>query len=106
MTMHAWIITKDHLCDGEYIDRDEAGVCGPSDADEDLLRRVKAGEGKTFRMWDDDGELYYTGRLLTTEDRWGEEDVMVAPLRDFGTPNAGAVLIKWHGHPEWTCEYC
>lgn len=100
---YAWMITKDHLFDGEGITGDEAGTSGPSNADPVLLERVRQGEGKTFRMWDDDGELYYTGRLITRADKyWGFEQIMAAPLDDFGTPNAGCTLIKWHGHPEWT----
>ena len=100
---YAWIITKDHLHDlfqDEPDTWDETGTCGPSDAPDDMLERVKQGEGHMFRMYDDDQVLYYTGRLVTDVDML---DVCDAPLVDFGAPNAGAVDIRWDGHSEWDC---
>lgn len=88
--MYAWLITKDHLFDGSTIDRNEAGVTGPRRAPADLLARLQAGEGQEFRMYDDDGELYYEGRYLGDD----SED-MFGPLDDFGMPNAGAVRIDY-----------
>lgn len=87
--MYAWIITKDHLADGSTI-TDEAGTTGPRRATADLLARLQAGEGQEFRMYDDDGELYYEGRYLGDD----SED-MFGPLDDFGMPNAGAVRIDY-----------
>ncbi len=101
---YGWIITKDHLT--EESDDSEVGVIGPRDIPESLEAQLKAGKGHTFRMYDDDGELYYTGKAVWSAKGEPSEAGMVAPLRDFGTPNAGAVLIKWHGEPDWTCEYC
>jgi len=124
---YAWIITKDHLaeCEGHdgtsdaellagvnigtttYCDGTcnpgEAGTTGPSTAPQALLDRLAAGQGHTFRMYDDDGELYYTGRLLRDEDnpRYDEDTALRGPLADYGEPNAGAVRIEYHGHPEW-----
>lgn len=99
---YAWVITRDHLADmfGDPAEQREEGVSGPSAAPDDLLARVKAGEGHEFKMYDDDGELYYTGRLLTAGDM-GAEEHCAGPLDDFGTPNAGCTRIRWTGHPEW-----
>lgn len=102
---YAWVITKDHLADEEMVrvghpsGDSDAGVIGPRNAPDELIERLKAGEGNTFRMYDDDQILYYTGRALSEGDTW-DEGACFGPLDDFGTPNAGAVWIKWHGHPE------
>lgn len=95
---YAWIITAEHLGD----EPDAVGITGPSNAPQDLLDRLKAGEGDTFKMYDDDGILYYTGRGLSADDEW-DEDACYGPLGDFGMPNAGAVLIEWPGHGDRDC---
>jgi hypothetical protein len=104
---YAWVITKDHLADEEMTrvghpsGASEAGVIGPRNAPTELITRLKNGEGDTFKMFDDDGILYYTGRGLSLNE-W-DEDACYGPLGDFGTPNAGAVLIEWPGHNERDC---
>lgn len=53
-------------------------------------------EGWAFRMYDGDGELYYSGRLVVSgEATRDDEEAMFGPLQDYGTPNAGAVDIRW-----------
>ena len=94
---YAWVITKDHLAQSG--DQSDVGTMGPHDAPTELVERLNAGEGATFRMYDDDQILYYTGRALSVDDEW-DERACFGPLDDFGMPNAGAVWIKWHGHPE------
>lgn len=97
---YAWIITKDHLLRPDDDPEDDAaGTIGPRRATDELIARLKAGEGDIFRIYDDDQILYYTGRGLSQGDEWGES-ACFGPLDDFGTPNAGAVWIRWHGHPE------
>lgn len=111
---YAWIITQDKVSDGE-----DVGTSGPSNAPAELLvpptgdghdaYRLTAGRTRwTFRMYDDDGEHYYTGQLVTAadtpeEDETGPNGALMAPLSDFGQPNAGCTVIKWQGHPEWEC---
>lgn len=115
---YGWVITKDHLADDEERKNGETAeeVMGPGGIDP-AIEKALGGEKDpaihlhTFRMYDDDGILYYTGRAgwaADTELYNGapHEDILVGPLRDFGTPNAGAVLIKWEGQPRWTCEWC
>lgn len=107
-TRHAWLITYDHL-DHEKVE----GLAGPSDAPQDLLDRLQKGEGARFKLWDDDGELYYSGRFLQdgldtnvieTKEfpeyrrpivTSGLEEEAFAPLWDYGTPAAGAVSITY-----------
>lgn len=100
MTTYSWIITHDHLStkhDSDYA----VGITGPSNAPADLLERLQNGEGRTFRLYDDDQELYYTGRGL-----WDGEDTENAaygPLGDFGASYAGCTQIKWHNRPDLNC---
>lgn len=97
---YAWIITKDYLPSD---DQEEAtGLTGPYDALPDLLERLAKGEGKTFDLYDDDGERYYRGRLLTNSPTM-EEEHCYAPLEDFGQGWAGCTAVRWLGHPEWDC---
>lgn len=107
MANYAWIIDRDHLSGpgGEFANPadDEAGVTGPSDAPERLLERLqlRSKPGQTFRLYDDDGILYYTGRVLFAEPgvtiETADERAAFGPLWDFGTPNAGAVELRYFG---------
>ena len=104
----AWIIDTDHLFDASDGSEDDAGQTGPSDAPDDLIDRLrlKSKPGQTFRLYDDDGELYYTGRVLFsgTDDKGqpvtietADEADAFGPLDDFGRPNAGAVDLRYFG---------
>ncbi len=79
-----WVITADHVCDGA-----DAGTVGPRRAT--LLRDDIVGhpEAVEFRLYDDDGELYYEGAMVPGDD--GES--LFAPLDDFGGPNAGCTRM-------------
>lgn len=104
--MYAWIIDTDHIAstdEPEGTNCNAKGLMGPRAADKTLIEALKAGKGLQFKMYDDDGELYYTGRGIADKDDQESEDFCYGPLGDFGTPNAGAVLIKWTNHPEWNC---
>lgn len=100
---YAWIIDTDHLAEGPD-DHSDAGRTGPSRAHPEH-RKYLSGYGQVplpvdaqvyrFEMRDDDGELYYTGRLLTTE---GEtERAIFGPLHDYGMPGAGCTTIRYPG---------
>ncbi|MCP4570567.1 MAG: hypothetical protein GY841_23530 [FCB group bacterium] len=75
--MAKWIITKDIICDG-----DDDGVRGPT-TPEGLDPKALP---YRFKMYDDDGELYYEGRASSES---------FDPLDDFGTPNTGCTEIKY-----------
>lgn len=114
MTKFAWRISEDNLYTPFSTLANEAGTAGPRNADETLLnlletltpeQKMPAGTYRyKFRMYDDDDILYYTGYLATDSDM-PDEEALMAPLYDFGGPNAGAVLIKYEGHPRWDIEY-
>jgi len=92
--LHQWIITVDYVYESdinkdstrEYIDktfgeRDDTGTVGPG--------KFKIGVPLPypFKMYDDDGNLYYDGMS-------SHPDVF-APLDDFGMPNAGCTEIHY-----------
>lgn len=99
MSTYGWRITADHLSD----DDNAVGTTGPRDIPTHLEARLDAGEGETFRLYDDDGILYYTGRIVaeTDEDLYAETD---APLRDFGEGYAGCTAVRYPKHPDWDCS--
>lgn len=95
MSTYAWIITRDYLAEQSASDDNRAGVIGPSAATDEQVAALKV-DGKpesstAFRMYDDDGELYYSGYYLgdpTSEDAFG-------PLDDFGAPDSGCTEIRY-----------
>lgn len=101
MSRYAWIIDRDYIAD--EIDTDRMGkdcvaveVAGPSDASPAQVELARK-RGWPFKMYDDDGILYYSGRCWSAEG-WGDE-TLFGPLDDYGMPNAGAVTIKYR-NPE------
>lgn len=85
---YSWLITKDHISrDGERNDVGTAGPFGMPLSAEQIQQHANA---QPFRMYDDDGELYYEGLYVgeETEDLFG-------PLDDFGMPNAGCTSIHY-----------
>jgi hypothetical protein len=82
---YLWIIDRDHLSGiGEY---SYEGMTGPTYRRPGLDAQLRRGEGEKFVMRDDDGELYYSGRIVG-------EYTGFEPLDDFGTPSAGATTIS------------
>ncbi len=103
---YAWLVTEDHISDpGGGIDkRTRIGLEGPSDAPEGLLELLRRGEGHRWRCHDDDGNLYYAGLFLDSENGVPQEgeygltgmgDSGFGPLDDFCKPDAGAVTIEY-----------
>jgi hypothetical protein len=93
---YLWVITRDALAEEHLEDRNETGTTGPHNLGINTMvqRPVK---GEHFRMYDDDGILYYEGIIMGKYDGF-------EPLRDFGTPNAGAVRIDYYSpvNDTWT----
>ncbi|PPG77454.1 hypothetical protein C5D98_14820 [Rathayibacter rathayi] len=102
----AFIITVDHIPDETAepgTNQNARGVIGPRDATAAQVEQLAEGKGEPFRMFDDDGELYYEGRFLgnpNPEEADAEEQF--EPLDCFGLPNAGAVRIEYRNAAgEW-----
>lgn len=101
---YAWVVDKDYISDETPVDdwgklsaAVAVDVCGPSDATDAQIERARS-EGKAFRMYDDDGILYYSGRCWTAEP---DSEELFGPLDDYGMPNAGAVVIKYREGNRW-----
>lgn len=98
---YAWRIDEDHL---DSALTNTVGISGPHDAQLDAAGNP---EGYThhhqFRMYDDDQILYVTGTLFWNGDTEPEEAFAYAPLRDYGMPGLGCVLVRYTGRPDWDC---
>lgn len=83
----AFVITKDHISEGN--DRPNVGVFGPTgyNGNQADIRD----KGEHFRMYDDDGELYYEGYFYPHN----EDSDEFEPLSFFGTPSAGCTEIRY-----------
>jgi len=97
MSAYGWTITADLLGD----EPGAVGTMGPRDITSGHAAALVAGEGRTFTLYDDDGEAYYRGRLIA--DDYDDEESCYGPLGDFGGPNAGATEIRYRYHPEMDC---
>jgi hypothetical protein len=87
--MTSWTITVDHIADPKAkapSNANAVGMVGPR-ASTMTAEQIRNHPDKVaFRMYDDDGGRYYDGFLV------GQD--LLAPLVDFGTPNAGATGIN------------
>jgi len=100
--VYAWIITHDHTDPNPASNAE--GISGPVTAPGGLLEALDTpGLGHRFRLYDDDGTLYYSGLAAWDAEGEGSEDVCYAPLGEFGCGYAGATEVRWDGHPEWDC---
>ncbi|EEF58308.1 hypothetical protein [Pedosphaera parvula] len=57
---------------------------------DEILAGLKAGEGKEFRMLDDDKNLMASGRYIGPDD-----ETEFRPLDDFGMANWGCTMIQY-----------
>ncbi len=99
---YAWIIHTDHMGDEPHV----PGTIGPSDAPDDLIARLHHGDGHPFRLYDDDGERYYSGRIAFDPPTSIAHlnDHAFGPLDDFGGPNAGCTEIRYQTGPKGSWE--
>ena len=98
---YAWRIDRDHLTPDES---EEVGRTGPRNAKLDADGIPTGYQHKaTFKLYDDDQILYCTGTLYWNGSTEPEEYQAYAPLRDYGMPGLGAVLVAYPGHSSWDC---
>ena len=81
---YGWVVTRDCL------ESKDVRVSGPRAIPHSLLARLLRGEGRKFRLYDDDDICYYHGSML------GEYSGF-EPLDDYGMPNAGCTWIALMG---------
>tara|TARA_R110002073_G_scaffold229782_2_gene390675 strand:- start:2446 stop:2847 length:402 start_codon:yes stop_codon:yes gene_type:complete len=90
MNKYAWKITEDH-CDSESLN-----TFGPCDITPEQEAALNNGKGEAFRMYDDDGELMYSGVIADFANRRGSVSYSgFEPLEDFGMPNVGCTEIHY-----------
>jgi hypothetical protein len=106
---YGWLITHDSLAAVWTLgpsNSNAKGMIGPRDIGVDLEAQLTsvATNGysnyrgyrvRKFKIYDDDGELYYTGLYVGPDGADLGEDAF-GPLDDFGTPNAGATEIRYY----------
>lgn len=89
--MYGWKITRDYIYDPDDTtinDKKMVGTKGPRGLDPALEAELDAGKGDKFRMKDDDGNIYYHGRIVGDYDGF-------EPLDDFGMGWAGCTTIEY-----------
>lgn len=92
---YGWIIDKDHI--GPEIFGDDTGTIGPGNVSDNIRALLEAGAGERFRMLDDDGELYYEGRIILPpldHPSWNDGELNFRPISDFGV-GAGCTSIQY-----------
>lgn len=100
MADYCWVITYVNTkAVGEEC-ADEKGIAGPRGATEEQIALAKShtSGSVSFKMYDDDGVHYYTGRIWH---KGGENHCDFQPLQDFGTPNAGCTEIAYMVNGKW-----
>lgn len=91
--MYAWIITK---VNEKEFSKKLIGLSGPRQHRIDKHEILKKGE--TFKIYDDDGIWYYSGKIVG--DYEGFE-----PLDDYGEGGLGATGIKYRNKKTGKWEY-
>lgn len=111
---YGWVITRDYFAEGEPGFASAVGTAGPrniTDEQENALETARKNSGGKmpgrgnlpdgmhwFRMYDDDGELYFEGILLGNDE---SEEEGFAPLDDYGTPDSGCTEIRYYTNGKW-----
>lgn len=99
---YGWIIWKDLLAES-YGGQSAVGTAGPNNIDDSVLAHLKDGKGQAFRLYDDDGEHYYSGKAVALDDDGkvldhftdGEDEAAFGPLWDFGEPDSGCTELRY-----------
>lgn len=91
-----WIIEKEHDERGDWptlskVVRKVKVLSRTYKADRDNTCTVK------FRLYDDDGILYYEGRM----NDWEWENNPFGPLDDYGMPNSGCTELRYKKEGKW-----
>ena len=89
-----WRVHSDHL-EGKEVSVSNVNIV-------DFSATVAHGSPMDFKMYDDDGELYYTGQMVCLDgsDPFCSLDIF-APLDDYGRPNAGCTELRVFREGTW-----
>lgn len=86
-----FLITGDFI-NTEPGDRSKNGLIGPRGCKLEAKDFADHPQAQRFQMLDDDGNIYYTGLFIDTEDN---EEGELQPLDCFGMPDAGCTSIEY-----------
>lgn len=93
---YAFIIDRDHISKDEPEFNQTGKIRGTRGArEEGLVDKLKNGEGVKFRLYDDDGELYYEGRYV------GPDDETIFGPQDWAMGYAGVTRTKLFEKGRW-----
>jgi hypothetical protein len=105
MTTYAWIIDTEYIDDsGDTLPLGKGqpfNVAGPSDANEVQLAHLRKGGGSAFRMYDDDGQLNLSGRIIVEDGGFvikpwdADEFAAFGPLNDYGMGGYGCTELRY-----------
>jgi hypothetical protein len=98
---YAWQIDRDFLAEEAYPEDGYVGLQGPRNAPANLLFLLSNGGGVAFRIRDDDGEVYYIGRIVFADPDDRSDEAEFGPLYDFAGPNDGATEIQYRHNGRW-----
>lgn len=93
MARTQWTITVDHFADENRklgTNCNAKTLVGPRSATLTHEEIVNHPNAKPFRLTDEDDELYYEGFMIVGD----TGDAELAPLDDFGGPNAGCTILQ------------
>lgn len=103
MSDYAWRIDRDYVEEGtgEYLapgKGQEMEVLGPRNATDEQISKLRKGEGHPFRMYDDDGGLNLSGRII-----YSDPEVVdgFEPLDDYGVGGYGCTEIRFYSKGKW-----
>lgn len=86
----SWVITKDHINSGADDQPLETGFYFPRSADAKVIDFLRNGGGVEFQLVDDDGIVYFTGRMTQ---RQFDSDCMDEPLFSWAMPSYGCTML-------------
>jgi hypothetical protein len=97
---YTWVITRVYIAETIPLERwgidyVPADIVGPYNANTRTANLARGSEGAPFKIYDDDGILYFSGRYWGSDESGPASEWAFAPLDDYGAPDSGAVTIKY-----------
>ncbi len=96
-----WVITEDHLDltdilgpEADQVGRHKSGI------ELHIYNKMMAGKlGYVFRLYDDDDEHYFSGRVYDPTGEYDSE--FVYEILEWGMRDSGCTSLRFPGRPEW-----
>lgn len=103
---YGWVVDVDHLHEQFPEEPSDKGLKGPRSIPDQISTALDdETNGRRFRLYDSDGELYYSGRLIVVDEEGEEGDLDFAPLDDLGRGVGCTDIYYWDEDvSKWECE--